>query len=203
MPLPTGEPHADDDALSPDSQRRAAHSLSNHERAAAHGQAAHSQSNPQTGLSRHHTRLGAQPADDLNEPAALGVDSTFAMDHHARTPRLRPVRDQQRHGRRRAASYAAAGHAHGYDAPPPGESDDARARWVKALRQKLTSLEKRDGADANAKLRHGFAAAGHAHEYDAPPPGESANARARRVKALRLKLTSLAKRGGTRGGGQD
>ncbi|KAJ1635754.1 hypothetical protein T492DRAFT_902273 [Pavlovales sp. CCMP2436] len=38
------------------------------------------------------------------------------------------------------------------------------------------------------------AAAGQAHEYNAPPPGES--------ETLHLKLTSLAKRGGTRGGGQ-
>ncbi|KAJ1620816.1 hypothetical protein T492DRAFT_888057 [Pavlovales sp. CCMP2436] len=133
------------------------------------------------------TRLGAQPVEDLNEPAALGADSTFAMSTtHAR-------RDYDS----RVTSSATA------DAPPPSESNDARARRVKAPRQKLTSLEKRDGADADAKLRHGFAAAGHAYEYDTPPPGESANARARRVNVLRLKLTSLAKRGGTCGGGQD
>ncbi|KAJ1625492.1 hypothetical protein T492DRAFT_910839 [Pavlovales sp. CCMP2436] len=139
------------------------------------------------------TRLGAQPVEDLNEPAALGADSTFAMSTtHAR-------RDYDP----RVTSSATADvelRAMPLPATPTGTT---RRRPANPTTHKLTSLDERDRADADAKLRHGFAAAGHAHKYDAPPPGESANACARRVKVLRLKLTSLAKRGGTRGGGQD
>ncbi|KAJ1635098.1 hypothetical protein T492DRAFT_902927 [Pavlovales sp. CCMP2436] len=77
------------------------------------------------------TRPGAQPAEDLNELTALDYDPRVTSSATDADVELRD-------------SYAADSLAHGYDAPPTGESDDARARRVKALRRKLNSLEKRD-----------------------------------------------------------